>query len=159
MNVTHLYCSSCSKQYEPRRLYNLCTCGKPLLVCYDLENASRKLKREALFRCPATLWRYREVLPVAEEANIVSLGEGFTPLVFARQLSKQLGLRQPAARVKVRVRESHSGAPPCMRSSNKPPTSSSFGRERCCSSFIKATPVYPFGRILSSRVVARNRRT
>ena len=95
MNVTHLACSKCSAAYEPGRVYNLCEhCGKPLLVCYDLENASRELKRENLFRRPATLWRYREVLPVSEEANIVSLGEGFTPLVSARQLSKQLGLRQ-----------------------------------------------------------------
>jgi threonine synthase len=95
LNVTHLACSKCSAAYEPGRVYNLCEhCGKPLLVYYDLGQVRRELKREALLKRPATLWRYREVLPVAEEANIVSLGEGFTPLVSAPQLSKQLALRQ-----------------------------------------------------------------
>ena len=95
MNVTHLACSKCDAVCKPGCVYNTCErCGKPLLVCYDLERASRELRREALFRRPANLWRYREVLPVAEEANVVSLGEGFTPLISASRLSQQLGLRE-----------------------------------------------------------------
>src|SRR6185503_10710146 len=76
MNVTRLYCSSCAKQYEPGRLYNLCECGKPLIVAYDLEQARRTLTRDALAGRVASLWRYREVLPVEDDANILSLGEG-----------------------------------------------------------------------------------
>jgi threonine synthase len=94
MNVTHLSCSSCSTQYEPDRLYNLCQhCGKPLLVHYDIERAAVTLTRTALITRSSTLWRYREVLPVAREGNITTLGEGWTPLVYARRLGEQLGMR------------------------------------------------------------------
>ncbi|HEX8185876.1 MAG TPA: threonine synthase [Blastocatellia bacterium] len=92
MNVTRLYCSSCAKAYEPGRLYNLCECGKPLMVEYDLEKASATLRRESLAGREPTLWRYREVLPVADEANRITLGEGFTPLLKAERLGARLGM-------------------------------------------------------------------
>jgi len=67
-------------------------CGKPLLVRYDLRRARGALTRESLrFRAP-TMWRYREVLPVNNEENIVTLGEGLTPLAPARRLGKALGI-------------------------------------------------------------------
>ena len=94
MNVTHLSCSSCHAEYEPGRLYNLCRqCGKPLLVHYDLERAVQTLTRTALATRAATLWRYREVLPVGREENIVTLGEGWTPLLPASRLGEQFGMR------------------------------------------------------------------
>jgi threonine synthase len=94
MNVTHLSCSSCGTQYEPGRLYNLChRCGKPLLVHYDVERAAVTLTRTALAMRGATLWRYREVLPVVREENITTLGEGWTPLLHAQRLGEQLGMR------------------------------------------------------------------
>jgi threonine synthase len=40
------------------------------------------------------MWRYRELLPVQEEKNIISLGEMRTPLIHARKLGAQLGLKQ-----------------------------------------------------------------
>ncbi|HEV7474485.1 MAG TPA: threonine synthase [Pyrinomonadaceae bacterium] len=95
MNVTHLECAACHLEHEARRLLNLCReCGKPLLVRYDLERASRKLTRESLRARRADLWRYREVLPVENEANIVSLGEGWTPLLQAERLGQELGIAQ-----------------------------------------------------------------
>jgi threonine synthase len=94
MNVTHLECAACARRYEARRLHNLCTeCGKPLLVRYDLAAASRTLTRESLKGRRADLWRYAEVLPVEREENIVSLGEGWTPLLTAERLGASLGLR------------------------------------------------------------------
>jgi threonine synthase len=94
MNVTHLSCSQCGERYEPGKLYNLChRCGKPLLVHYDLGHASVTLTRAALATRSANLWRYREVLPVEREVNIVTLGEGWTPLVHARRLGEQLRMR------------------------------------------------------------------
>jgi threonine synthase len=94
MNVTHLECAACGRRYEARRLHNLCTeCGKPLLVRYDLEAAARTLTRESLKGRRADLWRYAEVLPVEREENIVSLGEGWTPLLTAERLGASLGLR------------------------------------------------------------------
>ncbi|HEX5733145.1 MAG TPA: threonine synthase [Blastocatellia bacterium] len=92
MNVTHLYCSACHKRKEPKRLYNLCECGKPLMVAYDLEAAQMTLTREMLSVREPSLWRYREVLPIDNEANRITLGEGMTPLARAARLGGQLGM-------------------------------------------------------------------
>lgn len=93
MYVTHLECGACGLRHEARRLQNLCIeCGKPLLVRYDLEQAARSLTKESLRTRAADLWRYREVLPVERDENIVSLGEGWTPLLHARRLGERLGL-------------------------------------------------------------------
>jgi threonine synthase len=92
MNVTHLHCSSCGKEYEARKLHNLCECGKPLLTAYDLDAVKQTLTKEALLTREKTLWRYREILPVENETNRISLGEGFTPLIHAETLGSQLGL-------------------------------------------------------------------
>ncbi len=95
MNVTHLECAACGKTYEARRLHNLCAeCGKPLLVRYDLAAAARTLTRESLKGRRADLWRYAEVLPVERAENIVSLGEGWTPLLTGERLGASLGLRR-----------------------------------------------------------------
>ena len=93
MNIIHLECAACGLRHEAQRLLNLCReCGKPLLVRYDLEQAGRSLKKESLRGRRPDLWRYREVLPVADNANIISLGEGWTPLLRAGRLGRKLGL-------------------------------------------------------------------
>jgi threonine synthase len=95
MHVTKLECSFCHREYEPRRLHNICTdCGKPLLVRYDLKRIAKFLHRQALYPRRADLWRYREVLPVRREDNIVSLGEGWTPLHHAKHLGAALGMSE-----------------------------------------------------------------
>ncbi len=94
MYVTHLECAACGLRHEARRLQNLCTeCGKPLLVRYDLERAAQSLTKESLRERDASLWRYREVLPVKSDENLVTLCEGWTPLLPARRLAQKLGLR------------------------------------------------------------------
>ena len=93
MNVTHLECAACGTKHEAQRLHNLCTqCGKPLLVRYDLKRAAASLTKESLQGRGPDLWRYREVLPVEQDENIVTLGEGFTPLVHASRLGAQMDL-------------------------------------------------------------------
>ena len=93
MNVTHLECAACGREHEARRLHNLCeSCGKPLLVRYDLRAAAESLTKESLRTRRADLWRYREVLPVEREENVVTLGEGWTPLLRARRLGERLGI-------------------------------------------------------------------
>lgn len=95
MNVTHLECAACGLRHEAQRLHNLCTrCGKPLLVRYDLTRAARSLTKEVLPTRAADMWRYREVLPVEQDKNITSLGEGWTPLLHARRLAQLVGLDQ-----------------------------------------------------------------
>ena len=92
MNVTHLECGLCGLEHEAHRLHNLCTaCGKPLLVRYDLERAKMFLKKESLAARRPDMWRYREVLPVERDDNIISLGEGWTPLLRASRLERRLG--------------------------------------------------------------------
>lgn len=95
MNVTFLFCSQCGERYTPGQLYNLCLkCGKPLLVQYDLERTAASLTRALLTMRSANLWRYREALPVKRADNIVTLGEGWTPLLHAQRLGERLGMRQ-----------------------------------------------------------------
>ncbi|MGH9844902.1 MAG: threonine synthase [Blastocatellia bacterium] len=92
MFVTHLECSKTGKRYEPNKLYNLSEAGKPLLVRYDLKKAARTLSKADLKNRVTSLWRYREVLPVVRDENVISLGEGWTPLLHARRLGAQLSL-------------------------------------------------------------------
>ena len=92
MYVTHLECSKTGKIYEPNKLYNLSEAGKPLLVRYDLAKAAETLTKESLKNRVSSLWRYREVLPVVHDENIVSLGEGWTPLLHAKRLGAQVEL-------------------------------------------------------------------
>jgi len=91
MNVTHLECANCGLRHEAGVLQNLCIeCGKPLLVRYDLRAAAQTLHKDSLKEREASLWRYREVLPVNDWNNIVSLGEGWTPLLNAQRLAGSL---------------------------------------------------------------------
>jgi threonine synthase len=93
MNVTHLECANCGLRHEAGVLQNLCVeCGKPLLVRYDLDAAAQTLKKDSLKTRESSLWRYNEVLPVADWNNIVSFGEGWTPLLNAQRLAATLPL-------------------------------------------------------------------
>lgn len=95
MNVTHLECGLCALEHEAHRLHNLCTaCGKPLLVRYDLDRAKMTLTKESLANRRPDLWRYREVLPVQDDKNIISLGEGWTPLLYAPRLGRRVGIHE-----------------------------------------------------------------
>lgn len=79
--IKNLYCPKCSKTYSHERIQQLCECGSPLLVQYDLDKAKKTLKKTEIQRRDPNLWRYQELLPVQDTENIVSLGEGFTPLL------------------------------------------------------------------------------
>ena len=93
MYVTFLECSRCGLRHERAKLHNLCReCGRPLLVRYDLARAGETLTRDGLRGRVASLWRYREVLPVAHDASITTLGEGWTPLAHARRLGGRLDM-------------------------------------------------------------------
>jgi threonine synthase len=90
---THLECSvPCgAPRLDPRGRHHLCSCGAPLLARYDLDLA-RGWSRDTLRSRPATMWRYRELLPVFDGEEPVTLGEGFTPLIHARRLGARLGM-------------------------------------------------------------------
>jgi threonine synthase len=90
--LTHLDCTRCDKRYPPGQVLNLCECGGPLFARYDLERAAHDMRPGHLALREPSLWRYREVLPVEDPDDRVSLGEGFTPLLVAPQLGAAVGL-------------------------------------------------------------------
>ncbi|MGH2543790.1 MAG: threonine synthase [Ardenticatenaceae bacterium] len=94
MYLNHLECSRCSQLYAPDERINLCTCGSPLLARYDLNRLSATLDPTVFADRPPTMWRYFELLPVRERENVVSLGEGGTPMLRAAGLGEQLDLHQ-----------------------------------------------------------------
>ena len=90
--LTHLSCSRCGEEYNADKLMNLCpACEKPLLARYDLAKAARTLTRESLQERESSLWRYEEVLPVRTRAAQLKLGEGWTPLICAQALGREIG--------------------------------------------------------------------
>jgi len=89
-NVTYLECSLCKKRFEANRIHNLCDCGGPLLVRYNLEKARQTWSRDQIAQGPNSMWRYAPMLPARPE-SIVSLGEGMTPLVRTRHLGRRVG--------------------------------------------------------------------
>ena len=89
--VTHLECSVCGKRRAAGEVHNLCECGGPLLVLYDLQKAKATWSRDEVAAGPSNMWRYAPVLPVQDAANIVTLGEGMTPLLAAARLGAKLG--------------------------------------------------------------------
>jgi threonine synthase len=92
--VTHLECSVCAKRYEAGKLHNLCECGGPLLVRYDLQKAKESWSRDSIPSGPSNMWRYAPVLPVSKPSSIVSLGEGMTPLIETKRLGARLGANE-----------------------------------------------------------------
>src|SRR6266850_4454189 len=76
---------------DPRERHHLCSCGAPLLARYDLA-AARGWSRNTLLGREPTMWRYRELMPLFDGEEPVTLGEGFTPLMHARSLGAALGL-------------------------------------------------------------------
>jgi threonine synthase len=90
--LTHLECPECERDFPASIVQNLCLCGAPLFARYDLERAAAELTKEELAERTRSLWRYHELLPVIEPENIISLGEGFTPLIKAKRLGTDLGL-------------------------------------------------------------------
>src|SRR5215469_5351055 len=88
--VTHLECSLCGNRYDAGKLAGLCECGGPLLVRYDLDTIRHRWRRREVPNGTASMWRYAPVLPPAPE-SIVSLGEGWTPLLRTRRLGARIG--------------------------------------------------------------------
>ncbi|SCF44702.1 threonine synthase [Micromonospora matsumotoense] len=92
MYLTHLECPRCGREDDPGRLTNLCTCGSPLLARYDLAAVAATVTPERFGLRPADLWRYRELLPVADERHVTTLGEGWTPLLRAPAYGHEIGI-------------------------------------------------------------------
>ncbi len=89
--VTHLE-SAIDGTHLPARTLQTVHQGRPLWVRYDLAAVQAAARRGDLIRRPPTMWRYRELLPVERDENIVTLGEGMTPLLPCPRLGAALGV-------------------------------------------------------------------
>jgi threonine synthase len=90
--LAHLECSRCASRHDASQIQGTCSCGAPLLAAYDLELAGSLATPRQIAGRPPTLWRYHELLPVTSAANVVSLGEGMTPLLGMSRLGRELGV-------------------------------------------------------------------
>ena len=91
-HLSHLQCARCGAVHDADVPQNLCDCGSPLLARYDLEAVAEAVDLDAIAGRAPTLWRYREMLPVRARENMVSLGEGMTPLLELPRLGERLVL-------------------------------------------------------------------
>ena len=91
--VSHLSCSRTGEILPAGKPHNLSPAGFPLLVHYDLEKAKAELTQDRIAAGPRSMWRYAPLLPVADESSLVSLGEGWTPLLETPRLGKRLGAK------------------------------------------------------------------
>ncbi len=90
--LTHLECTYCHNTYSADEPHRTCDeCGKVLYPRYDLEAARVALSRDMLKERPANMWRYFEVMPILDEANVITLGEGFTPIFKTERLGREFG--------------------------------------------------------------------
>lgn len=88
-------CDDCKKEYDLRAPLTTCPeCGGLLEVRYDLPAMKRGIRKVAGCEKEHSIWRYRQFFPQMEDASIVSLGEGCTPLTRSVHLGPALGLKQ-----------------------------------------------------------------
>jgi len=90
--LTHLECADCAATYPADAEQHRCACGGILLARYDLAALARDVPRKRISARPWNdgLWRYAELLPVADPRDLVTLGEGATPLLPMPRLSDEL---------------------------------------------------------------------
>jgi len=93
-------CLNCGKEYPTNKwIFKGCEACKTknfvsnLALVYDIDNISKNVDKETLEKRKNTnMWKYKEFLPIENEKNIVSLGEGFTPLVRCKKLGEYIGI-------------------------------------------------------------------
>ena len=92
--LNHLQCYQCKKTFDPQKIHTYCAdCQSPLLVRYDLDAAREELDRDSFRDRSGGMWRWREILPVYNEENMIYLGEGDTPILRLSNLGAELGLK------------------------------------------------------------------
>jgi threonine synthase len=88
--VTKLRCSSCDKEYSLEKVNTFATCcNAPLLADYSL---APSLQKDDLIGTDWSMWRYFPLLPLKQQESIVTLGEGFTPIISLHHLQAITGI-------------------------------------------------------------------
>jgi threonine synthase len=100
--LSHLECTACGLRHDAERLQTVCTaCGKVLFARYDLDAVRQAVRPSDFAGRRWDMWRYWELLPVRDAANVISLGEGLTPLVeVRREAAAALGLERGRLQLK-----------------------------------------------------------
>ena len=89
--LIHIECTLCGVLQDAGKVHRLCPeCGGVLYPRYDLKSAAKEFDRDVLNYRDPTMWRYFELLPIIDSKNIVTLGEGFTPIFEISKVAKEL---------------------------------------------------------------------
>lgn len=87
--IDHLECSNCGKIFHVEEINTICVaCKAPLVAMYTTTG----LRKNIIDQNERSMWRYMPMLPVLDKRNVVSLGEGFTPILTLKRTADQLGL-------------------------------------------------------------------
>ncbi len=90
--ITHLECSICGTIYSHREVINTCLqCNSPLFAVYGLSQVREVITKEKVLSRPGGLWKWSELLPVMNEANQITLGEGDTPVIAIKNIGAKIG--------------------------------------------------------------------
>ena len=92
--VVNLECTypGCGEEYSVDELNKLCLkCGRVLYARYDINAAKKAISKEDLIHRDPNMWRYFEMMPVKDPKNVITLGEGFTPIFHAENLGQVEG--------------------------------------------------------------------
>ena len=89
--ATTLFCPACGALHDIHAVVGVCNCGSPLLVDYDYDRAGWIFRRIDWSARDRSIWKYRELLPVFDDRNIVTLGEGGTPLLPSLTIGERIG--------------------------------------------------------------------
>lgn len=91
--VTHLECGLTGEaDYQAGVVHGLSRAGRPLLVRYDLDGIKASTNRDEVWARPGGFWKWRELLPVQNDKNVVRLGEDDTPLLYCDKLADRHGV-------------------------------------------------------------------
>jgi len=100
MLAKNLKCTACATTYSLDERSVVCSsCGNVLDIEYDLSHIQGKPGDEILTNRTRSLWRYRQLLPISEERQIISMGEGLTPLRKASRYGGSIGLSDLALKL------------------------------------------------------------
>ncbi|HLZ08006.1 MAG TPA: pyridoxal-phosphate dependent enzyme, partial [Chloroflexota bacterium] len=91
--VRGLKCRECGRMYPTEALHVCEYCFGPLEADYDYESIRASVSRESIAAGPRNIWRYRDLLPV-DGSKVIDIGAGYTPLIRADNLAKELGLKE-----------------------------------------------------------------
>ena len=91
--ISHLECSVCEKEFPHDQISSISECcAKVLFARYDLQKLKKEVDKNVYASRESNMWRFSELLPVTDPANVVTLGEGGTPLLRTTDLGKKLNL-------------------------------------------------------------------